>query len=207
MESLDIRGATLPLTYDDSAHIYRYGGVVIPSVTQCISALYAGAFEKIPQAILERKTEIGKAVHLATQYHDEGCLDRESLDETVRGYVDAYIKFLSENDCQWTGVEQRVFHPVHKYAGTLDRKGYVNGEFTYLDLKCVAVVNKATGCQLAGYVAADEHTLPFAEKMLKPKRVALQLKPNGTYERYEFSSPNDFPVFISCLTVRRFTCE
>ena len=162
------------IEFNESRHEYKKDGVIIPSVTQSIGMLYAGAFEKIPPAVLEYKTAVGSAVHLATQYHDEGCLDYDGLDDVVRGYVDGYLKFLAENKCEWSGIETLVYHPVHRYAGRLDRKGRVNGEFYYVDLKCVAHVSKVTGPQLAGYQAADEHTLPFFDRMAKPKRMALR---------------------------------
>jgi len=193
------------VTYNDERHEYRYGGVVIPSVTQCIAPLYSGAFDKIPQAVLERKTEIGKAVHLATELYDEGVLEESSLDDVVRGYFEGWKKFTAEHKCEWLGIEERVFHPSHKYAGKLDRKGFVDGRLFYIDIKTVSVVCKATGVQLAGYLEADSHMLPFNLKMMKPRRAAIQLKPDGRYEWHEFEDANDWPTFISCLTIKRFT--
>ena len=192
------------LIFNEALHEYRHKGVVIPSVTQSIDILYAGMFDKIPRAVLEYKTKLGRAVHFACELYDQGELDESSLDDAVRGYFEGWKKFTSEYKCQWTAIEKMVFHPVHQYAGKLDRRGFVNGEPCLIDIKAVAVVSKATGVQLAGYEEADKFDLTFEEKLQKPKRVAVQLKPNGTYERHVFDSPNDWPTFIACLTVKRF---
>ena len=204
------------LKFDADKHEYRYNGRLTSSVTGIISPLYNGSLANIPPAILERKTQIGRAVHLATELHDQDDLNEEGLDDVVRGYFNGYLKFLAENKCKWEGIEQRVYHKAHQYAGTLDRVGVINGKKAIADLKTVAVVSAPTAIQLSAYEQAN---MEDGDKELRA-RIAIQLKPNGTYELYDFTmddvrrklklslpARSDFAVFLSCLTISRFSGE
>lgn len=201
------------LTFNEELHQYRHDGQITPSVTQVIQPLYAGELAMIPAAILERKSTIGKAVHLACELYDQGDLDEGSLDPVVRGYFEGWIKFTHENKCEWDGIEELIFHSTHKYAGRLDRRGKINGKKCVADIKTVSVVSRPTAIQLAGY---EEGRRVDGDKE-RVARIAIQLKPDGAYEMHDFTRDdvrrkvglrapaiNDFAIFLACLTVQRF---
>lgn len=191
----------MPFDFDPVAHIYRLDGRVLPGVTSLLESLYD--FGAIPEWILDRKSQIGTDVHLACEFVDDDSLDEDSIEPEIRGYVDAYRRFLRENDVKWTHVEHRAYHSTRFYAGTLDREGFVNGDVTQLDLKTVATLTDAVGVQLAGYVELrrNERARAGDDSPFNPKRQALQLMPTGKYRLVPFASPDDLPCFLSLLTL------
>ena len=61
------------LTFDPEKHEYRINGVLVPSVSQILAPLYD--FSKIPRDVLERKRQIGTAIHKAIELDLLGDLD------------------------------------------------------------------------------------------------------------------------------------
>ena len=186
------------LTLDEATHTYRLGDRVLPSVTQ-ITATIAPLFG-IPREVLEAKADLGTAVHLATQFYDEGDLDADSLPEAVGPYLLAYAKFLNESGARWTHIEHRVCHPGYGYAGTLDRVGYLPGlkgvrkdALCLVDLKATYRIAPIYGVQTALYARAYEQAVQH--------RFALQLKPDGAYRLQQFFDPSDLSVGLAALTL------
>jgi hypothetical protein len=188
------------LTFQEEGHIYRWDDKVVPSVSAILGPLYNGVFDKIPKAILEHKIDIGKNVHLTSEMFDKDDLDEDSLDEVTRGYFNGWKKFRDENHCEWDIIEKPMFNELHRYGGTPDRHGLVNGMPSVLDIKTVAVISKITGVQLSGY----DKLLMASENISSEQRLAVQLFPNGTYELHRFTSNKDWPTFLSCLNVHSF---
>jgi hypothetical protein len=96
--------------------------------------------------------------------------------------------------------ETRLFHPVHRYAGTIDRRYVIAGDVWDVDLKSTVAMSPAVGIQTSAYTE-------MFKANGRPERVrrgALQLMPDGKYKLWEFKDPADFSVFLSLLTVRRF---
>lgn len=189
------------LTLDEATHTYRLGDRVLPSVTQ-ITATIAPLFG-IPREVLEAKADLGTAVHLATQFYDEGDLDADSLPELVGPYFRAYAKFLRESDARWTHIESRVCAPELGYAGTLDRVGFLPGlrgvkptAPCLVDLKATYRIAPIYGVQTALYARAFDGDVKH--------RFALQLKPDGTYRLEEFRDPSDLSVGLAALTLMQW---
>jgi hypothetical protein len=187
------------LTFQEDRHLYRWNDRVVPSVSEILTPLYNGVFDKIPAAILERKTEIGKNVHLTSEMFDKDDLDEDSLDEVTRGYFNGWKKFSAEHVLEWDVIETPFFHEMFQYAGTPDRHGLMDGIPTLLDIKTVASMSKITGVQTAAYQKLVETAGHNVEQ-----RVAVQLYPNGTYSIHKFTSNKDWPTFLSCLNVHSF---
>lgn len=190
------------LTFDPVEHRYTIGDRVLPSVTQITGTI--ASLAGIPAAVLEAKRDLGTAVHLATQYYDEGDLDRDSLPTEVLPYLDAYIRFREETGFTPTHIEQRVHHLAFGYAGTFDRIGtfdhlkrvHARAE-CLVDLKATYRIAPVYGIQTALYAAA---AMPD-RKLL---RFALQLKPDRTYRLKEFLDPSDLSVGLAALTVHNW---
>jgi hypothetical protein len=72
------------LTYDDATHTYKLDGVVVPSVTQVLTA--AGVIDN--RWFTEEATHRGQLVHVATMLMDQGELNdaRSSPRLPIRGH-------------------------------------------------------------------------------------------------------------------------
>src|SRR5690606_40991357 len=68
--------------------------------------------------------------------------------------------FLYDYRPKWTGIEERVYHPIYGYAGTADRFGVMDGLAGVLDVKTTSRIHNETGVQLAAYLEAANTQLP-----------------------------------------------
>jgi hypothetical protein len=189
-------GAGVSLTYRDDIHEYRFNGEVVPSVTKIISPLYD--FTGISKEVLEAKAFLGSVVHKACELIDLGTMPDDWDAGIALPYVNAYRLFLHECKPEWHGIEERVFHPIHKYAGTLDRRGILCGGHAYADIKTSILVSAAGGVQTIAYLEAETEMRKVGKSA---KRVVIHLKPDGTYRLEWFGDPRDWPTFLSCLTI------
>lgn len=189
--------------FDEATHTYTIDGVRVPSVTQVLKPLYS--FNGISPAVLNAKAALGTAVHRACELLDKDDLDEES-DEgraalaPLAGYLDAYKAFKRDKRLVILANEKRLFHPVHRYAGQIDRSYAFDGDVWDVDLKSTVAMSPVVGLQTAAYtdmLRANGRTQPA-------RRGALQLFPDGKYKLHEFADPQDFPVFLSLLTAQRF---
>lgn len=189
------------LSFDEESHTYKIDGKVVPSVTQIIRPLYDGAFDSIPPSVLERKRTLGQAVHLACELYDLGELDESSVDEQIAGYVDAWKRFVSEQPHRWNRVEERIASWRRKFAGTVDRIGEdrATGKSDLIDIKTTDMIDRAVGVQLCGYqMLAEESGLGIN------RRLAVQLRPDGTYRVHTFQDPDDAACFSALLAIHHW---
>jgi hypothetical protein len=188
------------LDFEESTHTYRFGGQVVPSVTQILAPLANLSF--VDPDVLEAARAFGTAVHKACELDDLGTLDEDELDPALGPYLSAWRKFCREYEVRWDMVEMRVFHKQLRYAGTLDRFGTVRLA-PHLAHRTPAMVDIKSGTQLFPSVgpqlAAYHRAVPTAS--VTTKRLAVQLKPDGTYFAKWHDDPNDFAVFASLLTI------
>jgi hypothetical protein len=185
------------LTFDEPTHTYRYGGVVRPSVTQVLEKLHD--FSMVPKDVLEAACERGTYVHLLTQYHDEGDLATESIGD-YWPYLDAWIKFCAAHKAKWDDIEWRHYSKRYGYAGTMDRRGTLDGVRYIVDVKTSASPHRVWGMQTAAYrqLAAEEDP-----KWLLARRATVQLRPEngGTYKFLAWDDPDDWGAFLSLINL------
>lgn len=181
-------------TFDEATHTYRFNGNVVPGVTSVLAPLTD--FSRVPPHVLKAASDFGTAVHLACELDDLSILDEDQLDPALMPYLDGWRKFSQDYAVEWECIEEPVYHATMNYAGTLDRFGKVKGEFTVVDIKSTAQLYPSVGPQLAAYANAKGHQ--FA------KRLAVQLKADGTYVAKPYTDPTDWPVFASLLTLRNW---
>jgi len=178
------------LEFNEERHEYKLDGVILPSVTQVIKS--AGLVDDTFYD--EYSCRRGTAVHLATALYDEGTLDESTVADEIKGYLAGWVKFLKESKFKVREAEQLLSHPVRGYAGTRDRRGFLNDKWTILDIKTGAL-NPAVGVQLAAYKhlsAGDDKTY------------TVQLKANGTYALKKYDDPADWTVFMACLNLYKW---
>jgi hypothetical protein len=185
------------LTFQADGHIYRYRGRVVPSVSDIIAA--ARDFAGIPPDVLQAASERGSDVHLACELDDKGVLDEETVSATVRPYLEAWRKFTREHQPTWTFIEEPMYHRLMSYAGTPDRVGFIDDDFYVPDIKTVVQMHPAFGLQGDGYANLVE-----AHEGIRPKRLGIQLKPDGNYALHPYTDPLDRVVFQSMVTVRNW---
>ena len=107
-------------------------------------------------------------------------------------YLAAYQQFKEDAGFEITYSEHVVVSTRYRFAGTLDRAGYLRlgkfpDELHLIDIKCVVTVSPATALQTALYALALEEQTGLAVT----KRAALQLKENGKYKLHYFEDADD----------------
>lgn len=196
-----------PLVFDEAGHTYRVDGQRLPSVTQVLKPLSAYA-EAIPAEVLARKARIGQAAHRSVELYNEQRLDPASVHETVRPYFEAYRLFMLQYACTPIAGELRVWHPAHRYAGTLDLLAVLGDKPALIDIKCTLAIMPTTGPQVAAYqeAAANTPELPDEQRAIarEAQRWCLQLKADGTFDLSPLSDPADWRVFLACLSIHYF---
>lgn len=183
--------------FKELEHEYSEAGLVIPSVTQTLASVGIVDYSMVPRAILEHKGEVGRQVHLACQYLDEGVLDWDTIDPEVLPYVLAYEKF---KQCTGFTVELNEYRTVAtvngmKFGMQLDRTGHINGKPYVIELKATAQIHRAWGIQLAAYALGLDRTWGVGLR----NRAAVHLKPNGTFAVEPFTDSNERQVFLWAL--------
>lgn len=185
------------LTFDPVGHVYKVGTRVVPSVTQTLAPLvdYSG----VPAAILERARQLGQAVHTMTELYDRDDLDMDNLSDELLPYLTAWIKFRAEARFVPELIEERFHHPSLGFAGTLDRTGLINGRRAVVDIKKMLRLEPVVGVQLAAY-----QELCIKNGVDVQDRYGLGLRADGTYRLIPFTDKQDWPTFLSLLTLRNF---
>lgn len=177
----------------DEQHRYYFNGVRVPGVT---TILRGKNFN--PTAQMLAAMDRGKAVHLATQYHDEGRLNPESVAPELVPYFEAYLKFLAEVKPEIIHVEQMVIHHQLWYAGTLDRVVKINGVEGVLDLK-TGSAPMHTGPQIAAYYEAMSLL-----RGMTGGHWSLVLFGDGTYTLNPYKGTDDWEMFKASLVIYRW---
>ena len=190
-------------SFDPQKHDYRLGTRVVPACTSLLATGGLVQFKFVDQDVLERKSNLGKQVHLACHLHNLNKLGH--YDPLVKPRLHAWIEF--KDNCKsfkLISSELQMVASVNgmNYGMQIDVNATVDGFDTVIELK-IGKLQRHHGVQLAGYAAGLPHPrfttgLP---RFLARKRIGIELKQNGHahVERYEDRS--DFDVFSSLLHV------
>ena len=163
---------------------------MIPRVTAIIRE--AGLVDESNFTTFAR--ERGTAVHLATQYHDEGTLDESTLDRVIMGRLAAYKKFRQEAGPEILAIEESVVNESLGYRGTLDRRLEIHGAEGVLDIK---PPNEAPWHALQVQFYADCFDRPM-------RRWTLHLNDTGGYKLVEHKARTDRTVCRAIMTVHNW---
>lgn len=174
------------LEYNDERHEYRLDGVIIPSVTQVLSAAGLIDFDYVSREALEIATERGNIVHRIIELYELGTLDESSIDPALRGYFDGYLSVKAAGllPARPDAIEEMVHSPLHRYAGRLDQRfgaDWIN------DIKTGSQY-KAHGLQLSGYWFAIQ-----PDMRISPRRLTctyLTADGGGTVKDYQYDPLN-----------------
>ena len=188
--------------FDQETHRYMLGDRPMPSVTQVLAE--TGIIDT--RFFTEDARDRGTAVHLATQYLDEGDLDMESVDPAIRPYLDAWELAIDELGIRILEIEKRVWSSTYGYAGTLDRVATINDEKAIIDIKTGGKPGPATALQLAAYAEAyasghDPDVVGGLRPPVSYRRFAIWLRNDGTYRPIEYTDRSDINVFRAAVAV------
>ncbi|MDD5220748.1 MAG: hypothetical protein PHV11_09295 [Candidatus Bipolaricaulis sp.] len=183
--------------FDESTHTYSINDRVVPSVTQILTDIFGKRFWYD-----EWYAQRGRANHAAISYYVQGCLDFNSVSEEIKGYLEAFIKFLDETKFNPIKSEEILFSTVYNFAGTPDLLlTDPNGQLILADIK--SSVEPIVKLQLAGY------DILYSSIKIYPKRhCAIELSTDGKYKIHWFNDIQRMRnVFLSCLSIYNFKTQ
>lgn len=191
----EVTAPTIPpgLTFEEEAHEYRFNGERVPSVTQLLEPLIN--YEGVPTGVLEYAANRGTAVHLATEFWDDGDLDEESIDPEILPYVQAWQRFRDESGFVVWRSEVRVYSQRHKFAGTFDCLGVLNGRLAIVEKKTTALLAPATAVQVSAYFRAYNEDKPRDEQA--KRCYSVHLRRDGTYRLDEWDAETHWGMFLA----------
>jgi hypothetical protein len=179
------------LTFDADHHSYFLGDEELPSVSSILRFIAREVYENTHQFVLDRAADRGKRIHKACEILDK--YGEADVEPDIEPYVMAYVQFLKDYKPDWKMIEKTVYHPERKYAGTIDRFGFINDKPALIDIKSVSTVSKPlVKAQLNGYSEALKAKEGIDAEIL----ACLQLLDNGKYRFYE--AAKDMTEFDAC---------
>jgi hypothetical protein len=185
------------LYLDEATHTYWLGKTKFDSVTEILKFL---GLSRCYDGISSFYSERGKAVHKAVEFVDKGTLDESSLSDLVRPYVVAYRKFLAESGYRPHAWEVPLYDSNLRFAGTIDKVGYLGDKLGILDIKTSTSIDPAVEDQLCAYrFLWDQHHADGSSQW----GYALQLKEDGTYSLCTKYSDCPAEDWRSIMTVYR----
>ena len=104
------------LTFDEATHTYALDGNPLDGVTSVIKA--AGFMPEYKPQDAEWYMSRGSMIHLAAELYDRRTLDEETLDPSIKGYLESWKKI---SDQAWVHIEMQLADQIYQYAGTIDR--------------------------------------------------------------------------------------
>lgn len=179
------------LVFREEDHKYFLNGEEIPSVSELTRFLSREVYGEADPIALERAAEKGTAVHDALQMLDEK--GEVEVDDEYAGYIQAYLKFREDHDVEWRKIEWMVH--TDKYAGRIDRYGYVDGVPCIVDFKTTSRISKAHEVL---YTAALSLYL-MAIKRPVDMLYIIQLKNDGTYKLIPINA--DTGLATACIVL------
>ena len=142
---------------------YTIDGKWYPRVTKILSikakpALYRFYAEqesfKASQAITEKSAAEGTLVHEAVEAILLG--QKPEIDPLIAPAIKAFEQFLQSKNIQTAPeyVERQIFHPEHRYAGTLDVMYLMEGMFEVIDMMPSQGIFRLFNLETAAYMSA-----------------------------------------------------
>ncbi len=142
---------------------YVIGGRWYPRVTKVLEikskpALYWFYGEapsyKAAKAITENSAKEGTLVHEVVEKLMVG--ETPEIPAAIAPAVRGFQEFFATNkiDIKPEHVEKRIFHPTHRYAGTIDTMATIDGKFGVLDIKTSQAIYRDYNLQTSAYMDA-----------------------------------------------------
>lgn len=179
---------------NESDHTYWLGEEEIPGVTDVITDARLVNHEWATDFARDRGSEVHKAIH----YWLEGDLDLDTLPEMYQGYLAAARRAIDELELEVIASEQRVFHPVYRYAGTADLIARRAEGVVMIDFKTAFDPPPATALQVAAYAEAWQHMT--GEEVSDQWSIGLSSEGRYRLHNYPLRVP-EFDSFLAALSI------
>ena len=181
------------LQFFDEGHVYMLDGEQIPCVSDLCRFLHREIYKEAPVWQLEAAADRGTKVHEATELLDR--TGRAEIEGEYLPYLEAYARFRREHEVSWELIEHPDYHPEHRYAGTIDRYGMVDGYLTLVDIKTTYTVYKPLcGASLNLYRMILEARGTQVERLM-----IIHLKKDGTYKLVQINFDDSVPLALITL--------
>lgn len=181
------------LIFYEKSHIYMLDGERLPCVSDLCRFLHKEIYKDAPVWQIEAAADRGTSVHKATETLDK--TGSAEISDDYAPYLEAYAAFLREHEVEWELIEHPDYHPVHGYAGTIDRYGTVDGYHTLVDIKTTYTVYKPLcSASLNLYRLILEARQKAVERLL-----IIHLKKDGTYKLIKFEFDDAVPMALLTL--------
>lgn len=194
-----------------ASHVYRDDkGIRVPSATQVLAFIGLVDFSRVKPEVLERKRQIGTAVHAACEYIDGPNgdeLDWDTVDPSALPYILAYENFCKTVKFVSHSVEQAGIGCSYgmKYGYRIDRIGEIEGYPAIVEIKCGYKEECSWPLQLAGYELSAPKLDPAKTRLKKYLRVAAQLKKDGRFKVCgPYDKATDSRHFLSAVSLSWF---
>lgn len=181
------------LIFYEKSHIYMLDGERLPCVSDLCRFLHKEIYKDAPLWQMEAAADRGTAVHKATEELDK--TGRAGINDDYAPYLEAYAAFLREHDVEWELIEYPDYHPVHGYAGTIDRYGKVDGIQALIDIKTTYTVHKPL-CRASLNLY---RLILIARGKVVERLQILHLKKDGTYKLIKFDFDDAVPMALLTL--------
>jgi hypothetical protein len=187
---------TIRVDFDEATHTYTVDGKKMTSVSNIIRFLQREMYDDIDEGVLNIAADRGTRVHEACeQLYKTG---QAEYDDDTSPYIDAFAKFLSEHECDFTDIEERLADVELGIAGTPDLCGTVDGEEAIVDLKAQSSIKKIL---VKAQVNAYKYLRIVNGKKPPTKLYCLQLMKTGNYRLYPIAA--DYTEFRACLALHQ----
>ena len=193
------------LAFDEPSHTYTWKGKPVTNVTRALAPLTD--FSRIDPDVLETARQKGVAVHRMIELHAAGTLDADNLPEWMRPAHAFWLKFVDEAGVEIVASEQRVYHRIYAYAGTLDLVLRMRGMsgLGVVDVKRSLAYTPAVRLQTAAYREAWNNGRTKVDGYAEWCG-ALRLNETQPYRFAPFIGPkfaDDMTMFLTSLRFQR----
>lgn len=182
----------MKFTFEQSGHIYRVNGRVVPGVSSVIER--GGLIDDVKAFYTEEAQRRGTRVHRACLELDLASPENVPL-ETDAGFIESYVRWLAMVRPRWVQMEESRYSKRYNVCGCADRVGYDSkGRPLVLDFK-TGPKQKWHRYQLALYDVIYDDIPPRIRR-----RISLHLQSDGSIARgEEYKNPSDHDYALRLL--------
>lgn len=109
---------------------------------------------KTAQETTQKSAEEGTSIHEVSEALLLG--QKPDIPPPIKPAIEAFMEFMENKNIQTAPeyVERRIFHPEHRYAGTIDAMALIDGKFGVLDIKTSQGIYRDYNLQTSAYIEA-----------------------------------------------------
>ena len=179
-------------------HDYTFDGVRVPHVTGVIKDLTS--YDMVNANDLEIARQKGTAVHKMIELWSKKDLDTDTLPDWMKPCLVQWEQFALDLGLEIRASECRLFHPIYKYATTLDLAVTARNKkgLGIIEVKRSFCAGVAIGLQTAAQAASWDANNHLPNDKIK-WRGALKIKEGQAYRFEEHNDKTDWTNFLGCL--------